>query len=48
MLLPQNKRSTSFCVGSGEFDPVNVGVVAKAQPNEACGAGLTDFDVSLL
>jgi hypothetical protein len=27
MLLPQDDRSASLCVGSREFDPVNVGVV---------------------
>jgi hypothetical protein len=48
MLLPQSKRPTSFCVGNRQFDPVNVGIVMKAEPSEACAAGLTNFDVSLL
>jgi hypothetical protein len=48
MLLPQDKRPASFCVGSREFDPVNVGVVTKIDKTDACAAGLTDFDVSLL
>lgn len=48
MLLPQRERPTSFCVGSRQFDPVNVGLVTKARADEACTAGLTNFDVSLL
>ena len=44
----QDKRPASFCVGSREFDPVNVRVVTKASEDDACAAGLTDFDVSLL
>lgn len=48
MLLPQRERPTSFCVGSRQFDPVNVGLVTKAHADEACAAGLTNFDVSLL
>lgn len=48
MLLPQGERPTSFCVGSRQFDPVNVGLVTKAHADEACAAGLTNFDVSLL
>jgi hypothetical protein len=48
MLLPQDKRPTSFCVGSREFDPVNVGVVTKVRDSDACVAGLTDFNVFLL
>lgn len=48
MLLPQNERPTSFCVGSRQFDPVNVGLVTKTQAGDRCAAGLTDFNVSLL
>ncbi|WP_375784939.1 di-heme-cytochrome C peroxidase [Bradyrhizobium sp. Pha-3] len=48
MLLPQSQRPTSFCVGSRQFDPVNVGLVTKTRANDACAAGLTDFNVSLL
>ena len=48
MLLPQDKRPASFCVGSREFDPVNVGVVTKADNKDPCAPGLTNFDVSLL
>ncbi len=48
MLLPQDKRPASFCVGSREFDPVNVGVVTKVDNEDACAPGLTNFDVSLL
>jgi hypothetical protein len=48
MLLPQDRRPASFCVGSREFDPVNVGVVTKADNKDPCAAGLTNFDVSLL
>lgn len=48
MLLPQRERPTSFCVGNRQFDPVNVGLVTKAHADEACAAGLTNFDVSLL
>jgi hypothetical protein len=48
MLLPQNQRPTSFCVGNRQFDPANVGVVTKTRPEEPCAAGLTDFNVSLL
>ncbi|QPF92639.1 di-heme-cytochrome C peroxidase [Bradyrhizobium commune] len=48
MLLPQDKRPASFYVGSREFDPVNVGVVTKTRDGDACAAGLTNFDVSLL
>lgn len=48
ILLPQRERPTSFCVGSRQFDPVNVGLVTKAHADEACAAGLTNFDVSLL
>ncbi|WOH75412.1 di-heme-cytochrome C peroxidase [Bradyrhizobium sp. NDS-1] len=48
MLLPQKERPMSFCVGSREFDPVNVGLVTKTQASDACAAGLTEFSVSLL
>lgn len=48
MLLPQNERPTSFCVGSREFDPIKVGLITKKQASDACAAGPTDFDVSLL
>ncbi|WOH80465.1 di-heme-cytochrome C peroxidase [Bradyrhizobium sp. BEA-2-5] len=48
MLLPQSQRPTSFCVGSRKFDPVNVGLVTKTRSSDACAAGLTDFNVSLL
>ncbi|RXH21201.1 cytochrome C [Bradyrhizobium zhanjiangense] len=48
MLLPQGRRPSSFCVGSRKFDPVDVGLVAKVRANDACAAGLTDFNVSLL
>ncbi|WP_027527487.1 di-heme-cytochrome C peroxidase [Bradyrhizobium sp. Ec3.3] len=48
MLLPQDRRPRSFCVGSREFDPVNVGLATKAGKDDACAAGLTDFDVSRL
>jgi hypothetical protein len=48
MLLPQDERLASFCIGSREFDPVNVGVVTKADNKDPCAAGLTNFDVSLL
>ena len=48
MLLPQDERLASFCIGSREFDPVNVGVVTKAANKDPCAAGLTNFDVSLL
>ena len=48
MLLPQDERPASFCVGSREFDPVNVGVVTKADSKDTCAPGLTNFDVSLL
>jgi hypothetical protein len=48
MLLPQDERPASFCIGSREFDPVNVGVVTKADNKDLCAAGLTNFDVSLL
>lgn len=48
MLLPQRERPTSFCVGSRQFDPVNVGLATKAHVDEACAAGLTNFNVSLL
>jgi hypothetical protein len=48
MLLPQDKRPTSFCVGSRQFDPVNVGVVTKTHETDDCAPGLTNFNVSLL
>ncbi|MET4312570.1 hypothetical protein [Bradyrhizobium sp. RT4b] len=48
LLLPQKERPTSFCVGSREFDPVNVGLVTKTQASDTCAAGLTEFNVSLL
>ncbi|WP_271575668.1 di-heme-cytochrome C peroxidase [Bradyrhizobium sp. CCBAU 11361] len=48
MLAPQAQRPTSFCVGSRAFDPVNVGLLTKAQSADSCAAGLTNFDVSLL
>lgn len=48
VLVASYERPTSFCVGSREFDPVNVGLVTKAQASDACAAGLTDFNVSLL
>jgi hypothetical protein len=47
MLLPQDKRPKTFCVGSREFDPVHVGLVRKTSKDQVCSAGLTDFDVSL-
>ncbi|WP_349510094.1 hypothetical protein [Bradyrhizobium sp. NAS96.2] len=46
MLLPQGRRPGSFCVGSREYDPVNVRLVAKSLPGDGCAAGLTDFNVS--
>ncbi|MCC8939037.1 cytochrome C [Bradyrhizobium sp. Arg68] len=48
VLLPQGRRPSSFCVGSRKFDPLNVGLVTKVRASEACAAGLTDFNVSLL
>lgn len=48
MLLPQDSRPEKFCVGSLEFNPVDVGLVKTASKDDACAAGLTDFDVSLL
>jgi hypothetical protein len=48
MLLPQSKRPASFCIGSRQFDPIHVGLVAKADQKDACPAGVTDFDVTLL
>jgi hypothetical protein len=48
MLLPQDKRPKRFCIGSRQFDPVNVGLVRKDHEGDACAPGLTDFDVSLL
>ena len=34
MLLPQDQRATKFCVGSREFDPVDVGLVVKAPKDD--------------
>lgn len=48
MLLPQERRPKSFCIGSRQYDPVNVGVVTKVVADEVCAAGLTDFNTSLL
>ena len=46
--MPKAAQIHSFCVGSRQFDPVNVGVVTKAGSSDACAPGLTNFDVSLL
>lgn len=49
MLTPQHDRPTIFCVGSGEFDPVNVGIpVPSASSDKAisCATGLTQFDAT--
>jgi len=51
MLTPQNERPKAFCVGSRQFDPVNVGLPARDQSGKpiptaavTCAAGLTKFD----
>ena len=38
VLIPQNQRPKKFCVGSRQFDPVNVGLAMK---DEDCGAWTT-------
>lgn len=44
LLLPQAERSSTFYVGSREFDPINVGFVSTAQAN---GDRMFKFDTSL-
>jgi len=43
MLTPQKERPTSFCVGSRQFDPKNVGLPLDPLP---CAIGLTTFDAT--
>ena len=45
MLTPQKDRPKTFCVGSRQFDPKDVGLKADVFP---CAVGLTTFDVSEL
>ena len=44
VLIPQNQRPKKFCVGSRQFDPVNVGLAMK---DEDCGAW-TNFNTRQL
>ncbi len=40
MLTPQDERTKTFCVGSRQFDPRNVGLRLEVPP---CALGLTEF-----
>ncbi|MBX3501751.1 MAG: cytochrome c [Alphaproteobacteria bacterium] len=46
LLKPQDQRPTRFCVGSRQFDPGKVGLVAE--PGDRCPSGLTEFDTRSL
>ena len=45
MLVPQNERPKSFCVGTRQFDPKDVGLKMEPTP---CATGLTTFDATEL
>lgn len=49
MLTPEDERATAFCVGSREFDPVNVGFVSRMTADGSCvqdGAYATLLDTT--
>ena len=49
MLMPQHQRPQHFCVGSGEFDPIKVGLPVKSGDltgDQECATGLTRFDAT--
>jgi hypothetical protein len=43
LLIPQKERPPSFCVGSRQFDPKNVGLSLEPLP---CAIVLTTFDAT--
>lgn len=45
LLMPQAQRPATFCVGSRQFDPRDVGLAPEALP---CASGLTTFDTTEL
>jgi len=45
MLVPQKERPKTFCVGSRQFDPRNVGLKLEPLP---CATGLTTVDTTTL